>query len=52
MTGNAVVALGCLPRLETLALQGTRVKAPTVLKLKAINPRLDVTGVVPLALQP
>lgn len=45
VTGSAVVALGCLPSLETLALAGTKVKAGAADKLASINPNLEVTGV-------
>ncbi|EFN55678.1 hypothetical protein CHLNCDRAFT_133919 [Chlorella variabilis] len=47
VTSNSVVALGCLPKLQTLALYETRVKPFAVDKLLAANPDLCVQGVAP-----
>lgn len=45
VTSNSVVALGCLPQLQTLALYETRVRPMAVDKLLAANPELLVQGV-------
>lgn len=44
VTSNSVVALGCLPKLQTLALYETRVQPFAVDKLRAANPELVVQG--------
>lgn len=45
VTSNTVVALGCLPNLQVLALHGTRVKPVAVEKLRAMNGDLEVLGI-------